>query len=346
MKENTILNPRYIWLPVIIGVGVVLFMFFQDFQATTFEDIHFNTRMLVGILLAVLFMLCQNIGLMWRFKLMGGKALSWKQAFRVNLLCEFTSAATPSSVGGSSLIVLYLHKEGIKAGKGTAIMISCLFLDEFFLCLACSVALLCFPLDVLFGQVSVFTSGMKILFAVIGTAVAVWTCMLYLALFHRAVWVKKLLLAVFSVPFLRKWKESIRLMADDLIVSADEMKRRSFSFWLKCFLVTMWAWCSRYWVVNALLFAFAAAGNQFLAFARQLVIWMVMMVSPTPGGSGLGEYMFKEYYSDFLPTAGVTIIVALVWRIITYYSYLIGGALLLPYWLNRKKYDYENGNAS
>ena len=221
-------------------------------------------------------------------------------------------------------------------------MISCLFLDELFLCLACVAVLLCFPLNTLFGQIPVFTSGMKILFAVVGTAVAVWTFILYLALFHKSVWVKKLLLALFSFPFLRRWKENIRLVTDDLIVSANEMKQKSFRFWAKCFIITAWAWCSRYWVVNALLFAFAACGSQFLAFARQLVIWMVMVISPTPGGSGLGEYMFKEYYSDFLPTVGITVIVALVWRIITYYSYLVGGALLLPYWLNRKKYDYEN----
>lgn len=48
------------------------------------------------------------------------------------MLCEFTSAATPSAVGGSSLIAVYLHKEGLTGGEGTSIMIANLFLDELF----------------------------------------------------------------------------------------------------------------------------------------------------------------------------------------------------------------------
>ena len=78
------------------------------------------------------------------FPLYYSERSTWRQAFRVNMLCEFTSAVTPSAVGGSSLIVLFLNKEGINAGRSTALTISCLFLDELFLVLACPFALLLF----------------------------------------------------------------------------------------------------------------------------------------------------------------------------------------------------------
>ena len=71
----------------------------------------------------------------------------------------------------------------------------------------------------------------------------------------------------------------------------------------------------------------------YSAFVRQLVIWMVLVVTPTPGGSGFGEYMFQSYYSDFFSMAGTALVVACLWRIITYYSYLIGGVCILPGWL-------------
>lgn len=61
------------------------------------------------------FMFGRDGGLMWRFRFITDRELTWRQAFRVNMLCEFTSAVTPSAVGGSSLIVLFLNKEGINA---------------------------------------------------------------------------------------------------------------------------------------------------------------------------------------------------------------------------------------
>ena len=47
---------------------------------------------------------------------------------------------------------------------------------------------------------------------------------------------------------------SIEGQVQGVVTSSHELSKRSFGFWLKCFLVTAWAWCSRYWVVNALLF--------------------------------------------------------------------------------------------
>lgn len=73
-----------------------------------------------------------------------------------------------------------------------------------------------------------------------------------------------------------------------------------FYLWLKAFGITCLAWISRYLVVNALLIAFTTSGSLLLAFVRQLILWVVMTISPTPGGSGVSEYMFREYYTDFL----------------------------------------------
>lgn len=337
MKEETLFNPRYLLLPVVIGLGVIGWLFWRECDWSVLASLRPDGRMWLGVALACGCMVCQNLALMGRFRLMTGGKLSWKQLFRVNILCEFTSAATPSSVGGSSLIALYLYKEGLKGGEGTTIMISCLFLDELFLSVACVLVLCFFPFGELFKGVLLPDFGVQWLFMGVLGVVMVWTLVLYWALFHKAEWVKKVLLALFSLPFLRRWKRNINRLTDDLVVSSQEMRGRSFWFWLSCFGMTVWAWCSRYWVVNALIFAFAVGGDQLLAFVRQLVIWVILMISPTPGGSGLSEYMFGVYYADFFPVKGTVLVVALVWRVITYYSYLVAGACVLPYWLNLKK---------
>ena len=98
---------------------------------------------------------------------------------------------------------------------------------------------------------------------------------------------------------------------------------------------TALSWTSRYLVVNALFLAFLPQCDpyQWIILARQFVIWVVLMVSPTPGGSGLSEWLFSEYYGDIVPTVGMALVLAICWRIISYYIYLAIGASIVPSWL-------------
>ena len=48
------------------------------------------------------------------------------------MLWEFTSAITPSAVGGTSFAIIYVHKEGINVGKSSAIVLLTSFLDELY----------------------------------------------------------------------------------------------------------------------------------------------------------------------------------------------------------------------
>ena len=103
---------------------------------------------------------------------------------------------------------------------------------------------------------------------------------------------------------------------------------KALGFWVKVFGGTVLSWFSRYLVVNALFLGFLPQDDQWqwVIFAREFVIWVVLMVSPTPGGSGLSEWLFSEYYGDIVPTAGMALMLAIMWRIISYYLYLgIGG---------------------
>lgn len=327
----------YIILPVIIGLSVVGWLFWEEFNPELFADIHFSWHLLGGILLAFLFMFGRDGGLIWRFHWLSDRTLTWRQAFNVNMLCEFTSAVTPSAVGGSSLIVLFLNKEGINAGRSTALMMSCLFLDELFLVITCPLVLLFFSFDELFGNISILSSGIKLFFFIIYGLITAWTLLLYIAIFHRPEWVKRLLLALFRLPFLHRWRKAVEELTDNLVLSSHEIGSKPFLFWLKAYGMTTLSWASRYLVVNALFFAFSTTGSQLLAFARQLILWIVMMISPTPGGSGVSEYMFQMYYADFFTVTGMALIVAFVWRIITFYMYLIIGVCVIPGWLKKLK---------
>lgn len=323
----------FVATPIIIGLSVVSWLFYREFNAEMFTRIHFSRHLLVGLIFAFLLIAGRDGGQMWRFRILSDKELSWQQTFRVNMLCEFTSAVTPAAVGGSSLIVLFLKREGISAGKGVALMMPCLLLDELFLVLAYPLMLLFVPFNELFPSGAAFTSGMQIFFGAGYLCIVLWTWILFYALFRRPDYIRKMLLKLFCIALLTRWKKQIEELADNMVASSQELGNRSFSFWLKAFGVTCISWTSRYMVVIALLIAFASNGEYLVAFARQLVLWIFMLATPTPGGSGVAEYMFNVYYANFFSVAGMSLAVAFVWRVITYYVYLIFGVILFPNWV-------------
>lgn len=325
-----------IGLAVIIGFTVIGWMFWKDVDAKAFATLKFSPRIVIGLLLAAGCIVCQNLGMTWRYRLLTHHYLTWPKAFRANIICEFTSAVTPSLIGGGGLIFLSLYKEGLSAGKSTAVMIASLFMDELFLCLSCLTVLLVLPADELFGQAATLTAGIKWTFFIVLGGIACWTILLYIALFHKPQWVSSLLRGLFSLPLLRRWKTNVLKMTNDLETGSYEMRKDGLHFLIRPFLATGLSWCCRYAVVNSLLYAFGTGqGDQLLAYGRQWVLWIIAMITPTPGGSGMNEYMFKTYYKDFFSSTGITIVVALVWRFLTYYSYLLAGAVIIPGWMKK-----------
>ena len=63
-------------------------------------------------------------------------------------------------------------------------------------------------------------------------------------------------------------------------------------------------------------------------------MYVITQFSPTPGGSGVMELLFSGFFSDYV-TQGVGSVGALLWRLITYYPYLLIGVIVIPTWLRR-----------
>ena len=122
--------------------GVVMWLFHREFNPEVWDSIHFDARVIACILLAWLFMIGRDFGLTWRFRALTDHQLSWRKVLKVDMLCEFTSCVTPSAVGGSALGMVYLNREGIEFGRATTLMMTTLFLDEFFFVLSIPVIML------------------------------------------------------------------------------------------------------------------------------------------------------------------------------------------------------------
>lgn len=336
--------------PVIIGLGVIAYFFYKnDFNAKALDLLTFSSQMWWYLGLAVLFMMMRDIGYMMRIRILTQKDLSWKSAFRVIMLWEFSSAVMPSAVGGTTVAMIYVNKEGINLGRSTAVVMATSFLDELYFILMFPLLLLTIKVHHLFA-VGILSGGGEAItltneflwFAVIGYSLKlIYTIVLSYGLFVNPRGLKWLLLGVFKLPFLRKFRYDAHVTGTDIITSSRELRKQSFWFWLKAFGATFFSWSARYLVANALILAFFTVSDHFLLFARQLVMSNMLLLSPTPGGSGVAEAIFMRYLSDFILVAAdmkqsFATVLALLWRLISYYPYLIVGVIIFPWWLKNK----------
>lgn len=346
-------------IPVIIGLGVVVLMFIHDARKENLEEvwhnIHFDTRAILCIGLAFLFMFGRDFGMSWRFRALTDHKLPWRSAFEVDFLCEFTSCITPSAVGGSSMGGVFLNTKGIEFGRATTLMMTTLFLDELFFVVAGPLIVLFTPASELFNSSGGdFSHGIKITFWIVYSILFAWTLILFTGIIWKPIWIRKVLDKVTRWKYLRKWNGKAVELADNMVATGKELRTKPFRFWLEVFGGTALSWTSRYLVVNALFLGFVAIADpyQWLIFAREFILWVVLNVSPTPGGSGLSEWLFSEYYGDLVQSAGMALILAIFWRIISYYVYLLIGAIIVPGWLKnsvrkrrKNKVENENGNS-
>ena len=162
---------------------------------------------------------------------------------------------------------------------------------------------------------------------------------LYVSLFWRPKLAGEVLLLLFSLPFIKRWKFVAREWGKDIEIAAKQFKNESSGFWWKVFGSTVASWLSRYLVINALLQAFISLSviDHVHVLAKQLILWLFMLVSPTPGGSGIAEYAFGELLSDFTSSAMLLVALAILWRLISYFPYLVIGSILLPVWLRKNR---------
>lgn len=352
MAKKSVFNaikPRRVLYPVLIGLGVVMYLLYRKFDPEVFKIIEFTPAILFWIVVALLLMAFRDIGYIIRIRILSDNQLSWRQAFRIIMLWEFASAITPSAIGGTSVALLFINKEGISVGRSSAIVMATSFLDELYFILTFPVLLIFLSGTDLFASEGMSFTNKYFYFAVFGYGVKfAFTLFISYGLFFNPRGLKWLLLWIFKLPILRRWRQGAHEAGNEIVTSSKELRRKPFKFWLKAFAATFLSWTSRYWIINAIFIAFFIIPDHILLFGRQLVAWIMMLVFPTPGGSGFVEAMFNDYFidginqtknlvpitKDMRESFGIMLI--LLWRLISYYPYLFIGSVMFPRWISAK----------
>ncbi|MCF0209775.1 MAG: flippase-like domain-containing protein [Bacteroidales bacterium] len=334
-------------IPILIGLGVGFFMISREYKQNTslFYDLGslFSTYSLLCLFIAILFELMREFMYMYRIRLLSDNQLSWKKAFQIIMLWEFSSTVTPTSIGGSAVALFIIPMEGISIGKSTAMVMVATLMDELFYIIIAPLTIL------LVGSNAAFATHFK--FSFLGFQISE-LLVFFIGYGFMSLLSIAILLAMFFFPnkfrnflyklgkkkIFSKKKDKLEKLGDDVLVSSKEFKDKKALFWLKAYFSTLLSWTSRFLVLNFVLMAFNTNITTFfdnlLIYCRQLVMWIVLCITPTPGSSGVAEGAFPLFFHEFLPE-GLQGVLALLWRLFTYYPYIIVGVFVLPYWTHR-----------
>ncbi len=333
-------KPSMVIWPILFGLAGVGFMFWREMRnGIPDEPLTLANHWWVFVILVVLFTLFKDFSGMYRLRVMSGAPLKFSQLFRIRMLYEFTSAVTPSAAGGSSLEVLFIHREGIKISRATSMTILALFMDELLMIVLFPFLLLFIPYGDLFTSEGYFQYGYLWAFLIGYAMKFVWVTLLFIGLFCKSTIIVKLIGLIFKLKFLRKYKMRGLRTALEIRNCAREIQHEDFGYWLRMALSTIGIWGFRFLIANAAIMIFnpLTGADNVMCFARQYILGIVCMIVPTPGGSGFAEVMFDDFLAEYIPQKISTMVITPIWRICTYYYYLIAGVIILPQWLGKSK---------
>lgn len=305
------------------------------------QEINWTGQSVFWIFMALVFMVGRDFAYMLRVRILTQKRLSWKSSFNVIMLWEFASALSPGVVGGTTVAMFILNKEKIELGRSTAIVVITAMMDNLFYVLMVPFVFLFISPKLLFPSETGAQQGVEFAFWIAYVLFTFICLLLFLSIFWYPQLMGRFLSFIFRLPFLKKWRQKAIETGEEIVITSKELKKESWKFWLSSFGATVMSWVSRYLVINCILAAFLAlrVHDHLFILGKQLVLWLLMRISPTPGGSGVAEYAFGELMANLTSSALLLAGLALIWRLISYFPYLFIGAFLLPRWLRKKDND-------
>jgi len=117
-------------LPVILGLAVVVFLIYKQLDFEELQTISWNNHLLGWILLAIFMYVLRHLFYAWRLKLLSDNQFSWVKSIELIFIWEFSSAVSPTAIGGSAVAFFFLAQEKISSAKSATIVLYTIVLSS------------------------------------------------------------------------------------------------------------------------------------------------------------------------------------------------------------------------
>ncbi|NNE30053.1 MAG: flippase-like domain-containing protein [Saprospiraceae bacterium] len=337
------INPVRIIAPILLGLGVVGFLFYRAYLRNSDEikNIAWDKHVLFWVIMAFVLLIIRHLAYANRLRVLSDNDFSWRKCIELIFIWEFSSAVSPTSVGGSAVALVVLAQEKLTTARTTTIVLYSAILDTIFFVGTLPILLFFLGPEIIRPELTTLTSldGWGITFLGAYILMLAYGSLFFYGLFINPKITRRLLRWVTGG---KGWLSRFRPVADqlgrDFIVSSREIWRKKFAFHAEAFLSTATAWSCRFLLLNFLIIAFVPAistefWTQFALYARLETMFVIIAFSPTPGAAGFAEIVFYGFLNDYVSAESVALVIAVIWRFLTYYLYLFMGAIIIPNWL-------------
>ena len=326
-------------IPILIGLGVVFYLLYSQFDPAEFAKINWTSHTLFWVLLSLILLIVRHLAYATRLWILSEKEFSWKKCIQLIFIWEFSSAVSPTSIGGSAVALFVLSQEKLSGAKTTALVIYSAVLDSIFFVALSPIFFTLFGTNMIRPNMQSLSDmdGWGYTFLGAYVFMAMYGCLFFYGLFINPKQIKRLLVGFTKFGFLKKRREAATKLGDDIIVASKQLYHQKWTFHIGAFLSTATAWSCRFLLLNCLVIAFVNTPTDFWTqanlYARLQTMFVIMAFSPTPGGAGIAESLFGNFISDYVTSDTYALVIAIIWRFFTYYLYLIVGAIIIPYWI-------------
>jgi glycosyltransferase 2 family protein len=327
--------------PILLGIGVVLYLLWKQFDPEEFAKINWTLHTLLWILVAVGFVVVRHLAYAYRLYIISNKNFTYLKCIQLIFIWEFSSAISPTAVGGSAVAFFILSQEKLPVAKTATIVLYTVVLDTLFFVSTVPILYVCVGPEMIRPEMTALSDfgGWGGTFFAAYLFMATYGFFFYYGLFINPVGMRRLMVWFTSNRLFRKYRNKAFHLGTEMVVASKELKRESIRFHLSAFFSTFLAWSSRFLILTSVIIAIVHTTsleftNIFTLFARLEAMFVIMLLSPTPGGAGLAEFVFGGFLKDYVPK-GIALVVAFIWRLISYYSSLIAGAIIIPSWIGK-----------
>ncbi len=326
--------------PVLLGIGVVIYMLIQQFDPEEFAKIEWTTHTLIWIVLALALVVIRHLAYSLRLYILSQKEFSYKKCIELVFIWEFSSAVSPTSLGGSAVAFFILAQEKLSTAKTATIVLYTIVMDTLFFIGSFPILFLIFGTNIIRPQMQGWNDidgwGYTFIFAYV--LMATYGTIVYVGLFQKPHQIKRFLVGFTRIRFLRKHRRKAVEMSNDMVAASRELQKQNWRFHVGAFVSTAVAWSCRFLLLNCLIIAFVPTVSlgfmeQFALYSRLQTMFVIIAFSPTPGGAGFVEILFTGFLTDYVraPTSGF--LISTIWRLMAYYAYLLAGVIVIPNWI-------------
>jgi hypothetical protein len=336
------LSASRIILPTLLGLVAVGYVFWRNFDMAEFAKIEWTGWVFTWILIGIACVLIRDLAYAYRLRILTEGELSWRKCIEVVIIWEFSSAVSPSALGGSAVAFFILSQERLSVARTVTIVTYTIVLDALFMLLTLPLLFLVFGFDMIRPHAETFadTGAWGYSFLAFYGFMIFYSIVFAYGIFVGPKQMKAVLNWATNNRLLRRFNAGANKLGEDLVTASEGLKNQSLSFHLKAMTGTLIAWTFRFLLISCLMIAFVSdlpltLGFQFELYARLQSMYFMIMFSPTPGGAGVIELLFGGFLTDYIDSATRSSVISAIWRILSYYIYLIGGAIVVPMWIKK-----------